>query len=61
MLRVASATTAAAAPTSPRGSGLVGLKDRVEALGGRLSLHSPPGAGTTLQIALPLDGLIGRG
>ena len=44
-----------------RGSGLVGLKDRVEALGGRLSLHSPPGAGTTLQITLPLDGLIGRG
>jgi signal transduction histidine kinase len=27
------------------GSGLVGLTDRVEALGGRLSLHSPPGAG----------------
>jgi signal transduction histidine kinase len=38
-----------------RGSGLVGLKDRVEALGGRLSLHSPPGAGTTMEIALPLD------
>jgi signal transduction histidine kinase len=36
------------------GSGLVGLKDRVEALGGRLSLHSPPGAGTTVEIALPL-------
>jgi signal transduction histidine kinase len=37
-----------------RGSGLVGLTDRVEALGGRLSLSSPPGAGTTLEIALPL-------
>jgi signal transduction histidine kinase len=37
-----------------RGSGLVGLKDRVEALGGRLSLHSPPGAGTTMEITLPL-------
>ena len=36
------------------GSGLIGLKDRVEALGGRLSVHSPPGAGTTVQIALPL-------
>jgi signal transduction histidine kinase len=44
-----------------RGSGLVGLKDRVEALGGRISLQSPSGAGTTLQIALPLDGPIGRG
>jgi signal transduction histidine kinase len=36
-----------------RGSGLLGLKDRAEALGGRMSLHSPPGAGTTLEIALP--------
>jgi len=36
------------------GSGLVGLRDRVEALGGRLSLHSPPGAGTTLHIQLPV-------
>jgi GAF domain-containing protein len=40
-----------------RGSGLAGLKDRIEALGGRISLHSPPGAGTTLRIALPLSGL----
>jgi signal transduction histidine kinase len=38
------------------GSGLAGLKDRIEALGGRISLHSPPGAGTTVQIALPLRG-----
>jgi signal transduction histidine kinase len=36
------------------GSGLVGLKDRVEALGGHLQLLSPPGAGTTLDIELPL-------
>ena len=36
------------------GSGLVGLIDRVEALGGRLRLHSPPGAGTTVTITLPL-------
>ena len=36
------------------GSGLVGLTDRVEALGGRLTLHSPPGGGTTLQVTLPL-------
>jgi signal transduction histidine kinase len=38
-----------------RGSGLVGLKDRAEALGGHLDLHSPPGEGTTLDITLPLD------
>jgi signal transduction histidine kinase len=37
-----------------RGSGLVGLIDRVEALGGQLTLLSPPGAGTTLNVALPL-------
>ena len=42
-----------------RGSGLAGLKDRIEALGGRISLHSPPGAGTTVQIALPLSGPTG--
>jgi signal transduction histidine kinase len=38
------------------GSGMVGLKDRAEALGGWLSLHSPPGAGTALEMALPLNG-----
>jgi signal transduction histidine kinase len=37
------------------GSGLVGLKDRVEALGGRISVESPRGAGTTIRVELPLD------
>ncbi|MCW2901705.1 MAG: histidine kinase, partial [Streptosporangiaceae bacterium] len=37
-----------------RGTGLIGLTDRVEALGGRLTLHSPPGAGTTMHVTLPL-------
>ncbi len=36
------------------GSGLVGLKDRVEALGGQIWLHSPPGVGTTLRAEFPL-------
>ena len=36
------------------GSGLVGLRDRAEALGGRLQLHSAPGAGTSLDITMPL-------
>jgi signal transduction histidine kinase len=35
------------------GSGLSGLVDRVEALGGRLSLASPEGAGTTVRAELP--------
>ena len=37
------------------GSGLLGLKDRAEALGGRLWLHSPPGGGTTVHAELPLS------
>jgi signal transduction histidine kinase len=36
------------------GTGLLGLKDRAEALGGRILLHSPPGSGTTLGLELPL-------
>ena len=36
------------------GSGLRGLADRVEALGGTLEIHSPPGAGTTLRVRMPL-------
>jgi len=36
------------------GSGLLGLKDRVEAIGGTMRLTSPPGAGTSLSVELPL-------
>ena len=36
------------------GSGLDGLRDRVDALDGRLELESPPGAGTTLTVEIPL-------
>jgi signal transduction histidine kinase len=36
------------------GSGLRGLRDRVEALGGELELESPVGGGTTLIARLPL-------
>jgi PAS domain S-box-containing protein len=36
------------------GSGLVGLIDRIEALGGRLALDSPPGRGTRISIEMPL-------
>ena len=37
------------------GSGLTGLRDRVEAVGGRVSLQSAPEAGTTVEITLPLQ------
>jgi signal transduction histidine kinase len=36
-----------------RGSGIIGLKDRVEALGGTISLLSPPGRGTALHVEFP--------
>jgi signal transduction histidine kinase len=38
-----------------RGSGLVGLSDRIEALGGTLEITSPPGGGTTLLIEIPVQ------
>ncbi len=37
-----------------RGSGLIGLKDRMEALGGTFSVHSPAGGGTTVSCELPV-------
>jgi PAS domain S-box-containing protein len=36
-----------------RGSGLVGLTDRVEALGGTIEIESAPGGGTSLLVRLP--------
>jgi serine/threonine protein kinase len=40
---------------SRNGSGLIGLKDRVEALGGHLEVVSPTGLGTSLHATIPLD------
>ena len=37
-----------------KGSGLRGLSDRVEALGGRLRVSSEPGHGTTVRAELPM-------
>ena len=37
------------------GSGLVGLKDRVEALGGDLRISSAPGDGTALNATIPIE------
>ncbi|QYB06609.1 DUF4118 domain-containing protein [Rhodococcus sp. USK10] len=42
--------------SSAAGSGLLGLQDRVEALGGHLRITSPPGHGTTLDITIPVAG-----
>jgi signal transduction histidine kinase len=38
-----------------RGSGLIGLRDRVEAMTGTIVVDSPAGAGTAVLISLPLD------
>jgi signal transduction histidine kinase len=35
------------------GSGLIGLSDRVQALGGTVAVESPPGSGTRLEVTLP--------
>jgi signal transduction histidine kinase len=37
------------------GSGLIGLRDRVEALGGTMKLDSAAGSGTSLVVTLPLE------
>jgi signal transduction histidine kinase len=37
----------------PDGSGLTGLRERAEALGGTLKLTSPPGRGTSVDVRLP--------
>ena len=42
------------------GSGLVGLQDRVEALGGSIVVISPAGHGTAIYVSLPLDRADGR-
>jgi signal transduction histidine kinase len=41
---------------SRKGSGLIGLKDRVEVLGGDMQITSLPGSGISLHIAIPVEG-----
>ena len=64
VLRVAVRDDGAGGADLARGTGLAGLKDRVDALGGRILLDSRPGAGTSLQAEFPLtatnDGVTAR-
>ena len=39
----------------PQGLGLMGMRERVVALGGRLSVHSTAGQGTTVEFEVPLE------
>jgi signal transduction histidine kinase len=41
--------------TLGRGSGLIGLLDRIEAMDGRFTLESPASQGTTLTVELPVE------
>jgi signal transduction histidine kinase len=54
VLRVGVRDDGAGGAELARGAGLTGLKDRVEALGGTISLQ-PLGAGTSVDVELPLD------
>jgi signal transduction histidine kinase len=53
VIRVAVRDNGAGGADPARGSGLAGLKDRVEAIGGTLTVRSSPGEGTTLLAELP--------
>jgi signal transduction histidine kinase len=54
VLRVGVRDDGAGGADATHGSGLVGLRDRVEALGGSIIVRSPLGAGTTVHVELPL-------
>ncbi len=53
-LRVCVRDDGAGGADAEGGSGLTGLKDRIEALGGTFAVHSPAGGGTTVSCELPL-------
>jgi signal transduction histidine kinase len=42
----------------PRGWGLAGMRERVESVGGQLSLQSEPGKGTIVEVAVPVFDLL---
>ena len=48
-------TTVSAAPTPRSAPACTGLRDRVDALDGRLDIESEQGCGTTLTVELPLE------
>ncbi len=56
MLRLHVGDDGVGGASTGEGSGLLGLADRVEALGGTITLVSPPGEGTALSAELPVAG-----
>ena len=53
-LRVEIADDGTGGADPSRGTGLRGLADRIDVLGGRLEVDSPPGAGTSIRASVPL-------
>jgi PAS domain S-box-containing protein len=56
LVRLAICDDGAGGADPSRGSGLIGLRDRVEAIGGTMELESRPGHGTAIRICLPCEG-----
>jgi signal transduction histidine kinase len=59
VLRIAVRDDGVGGAEPDRGTGLIGIMDRVEALGGRVLLDSPRGAGTGLRAEIPLTAVSG--
>ena len=56
MLRLSIRDDGVGGADSNRGSGLTGLRDRIEALGGRIKIESPSGSGTLIEVEIPIGG-----
>ena len=56
MLRLSIRDDGVGGADSNRGSGLTGLRDRIEALGGQIKIESPSGSGTLIQVEIPIGG-----
>jgi signal transduction histidine kinase len=54
VLRLVVSDDGAGGADPSRGTGLLGLKDRIEALGGTFDVHSPVGGGTTVTCRIPV-------
>jgi signal transduction histidine kinase len=57
-IRVAVTDDGIGGADAARGSGLIGLSDRIGAIGGKLAIDSPPGRGTSIVAELPAMGTV---
>jgi PAS domain S-box-containing protein len=53
-VRVTASDDGVGGANASRGSGLLGIRDRIDALGGTMSLASPPGEGTCITVQIPV-------